>query len=574
MLAARGVDLGPDAGETLAEILESDVGPIMLLLDNRLVWLPALLDGQIFTHRVSAAEIDANLIKLDPDLTPVSTLTELDTYLRLSDGSPITHLGDGEGALALPAGRYAAMGVAAGDLIGLRVTATGFELSNVAEPLPGELGARLAALVADGPELLDPAIWTMCADDEPFRTATAPLGELLAAAGLTRHGDWFATSDFDFDSWHTAGRIEAVMQRHELDGDQARAVLATVQLVWLLASQPEPTYPVTLREILKWLAEPAVAAAVLAEMGPGRESATALAEFAESMTGLTPRPARPAVHWLSAMAQERLGNIEAAEASLETAQSLDPSWPLSGWSLARYASDRGDAERGLALLRESGTPDDDELVVLLEHFRPAPRPGLGRNERCWCGSGRKYKVCHLNREELPLAERAAWLYQKAGLMLFDDEFVGALLDTAEARAAGSVDAALGDGLVSDTMLFEGGVFAAFLSARGALLPADERSLAEQWLQVRRSVHEVIEVSRGQGMTLRDIRTGEVHAVRERAASAAVRVGEFYCARVVPAGDTWQVFGGLSPVAAGALDAVVALLAGGPGPVELVAALSA
>jgi len=26
------------------------------------------------------------------------------------------------------------------------------------------------------------------------------------------------------------------------------------------------------------------------------------------------------------------------------------------------------------------------------------RPKLGRNDPCWCGSGRKYKVCHLPRE--------------------------------------------------------------------------------------------------------------------------------------------------------------------------------
>jgi uncharacterized protein YchJ len=24
-----------------------------------------------------------------------------------------------------------------------------------------------------------------------------------------------------------------------------------------------------------------------------------------------------------------------------------------------------------------------------------PVPNLGRNERCWCGSGRKYKSCHM-----------------------------------------------------------------------------------------------------------------------------------------------------------------------------------
>lgn len=25
-------------------------------------------------------------------------------------------------------------------------------------------------------------------------------------------------------------------------------------------------------------------------------------------------------------------------------------------------------------------------------------PDLGRNEHCWCGSGRKYKACHLAKD--------------------------------------------------------------------------------------------------------------------------------------------------------------------------------
>ena len=103
-------------------------------------------------------------------------------------------------------------------------------------------------------------------------------------------------------------------------------------------------------------------------------------------------------------------------------------------SLARYASDRGDAERGLALLRRAGLPPDHELVQLLEHFQPAPRPDIGRNQPCWCGSGRKYKVCHLHREQLPLAERAAWLYQKAGADLLEGPFGPLLIETAQARA--------------------------------------------------------------------------------------------------------------------------------------------
>ena len=40
----------------------------------------------------------------------------------------------------------------------------------------------------------------------------------------------------------------------------------------------------------------------------------------------------------------------------------------------------------------------------------SPRPGagleveLGRNDLCWCGSGKKYKKCHLKSDELKRAE--------------------------------------------------------------------------------------------------------------------------------------------------------------------------
>lgn len=78
---------------------------------------------------------------------------------------------------------------------------------------------------------------------------------------------------------------------------------------------------------------------------------------------MAPRPARPALRWLQAIAHERLGEIRAAEKTLNEAESLDPSWPLTLVSLARYAGDRGDAERGLALLRRANVPPDDEMVL-------------------------------------------------------------------------------------------------------------------------------------------------------------------------------------------------------------------
>ena len=33
----------------------------------------------------------------------------------------------------------------------------------------------------------------------------------------------------------------------------------------------------------------------------------------------------------------------------------------------------------------------------------------GRNDPCWCGSGRKYKKCHLPQEEKKSAEKACSL---------------------------------------------------------------------------------------------------------------------------------------------------------------------
>lgn len=635
MLEADGVDLGDDPEATLAEVLDGDAELAMPLLDERWAWIPALLDGRTFTHRLSELEVEHDLISWSPDLAPISMLTVSETYQRLVDGSPVSDVSplldgdvlaargvpttavDGEGAMLLPSGHFAARGVVAGDLVGLTVTPNGFDFATVAAPVPCNIGTALTALLderPDGPEALDVAVWTVCADnDSLFRGPAEPLGDLLAASGLACSGDWIACGGFDFGAWRVAARIERIRLRHQLDEDGALAALATVRLyeqtlelveavqaaqdsgderdltglVSQLTPDPMPAEAAqetdsdraTVRVALECLADPVVAAAALDEIRSRDEDfGVALGVFAESAEPLAPRVARPALRWLRAKAHEALGDIEAAEAALHAAESLDPSWPLTLLSLVRYASDRGDVERGLALLRRAGAPGDHELVELLEHFRPTPRPDMGRNQRCWCGSGRKYKVCHLNREQLPLDQRAAWLYQKTAMGLLDGPFARQLFETAQARAQYSdspeaFEHSIRDAVVCDAVLFEGGGFSDFLSTRGFLLPEDERSLAEQWLLVERSVYEVLDVSRGEGFTVRDVRTGDVHQVRERAGSTQAQVGRFYCARVVPAGDTMQIFGGMEPVSLGERDDLIALLDGVPGPADLVAALS-
>jgi hypothetical protein len=38
------------------------------------------------------------------------------------------------------------------------------------------------------------------------------------------------------------------------------------------------------------------------------------------------------------------------------------------------------------------------LKKIITGSEPQTVPDLGRNDRCWCGSGRKYKTCHLEAD--------------------------------------------------------------------------------------------------------------------------------------------------------------------------------
>jgi hypothetical protein len=204
-------------------------------------------------------------------------------------------------------------------------------------------------------------------------------------------------------------------------------------------------------------------------------------------------------------------------------------------------------------------------MATVEPFARRSGPKLGRNEACWCGSGRKYKSCHPGQQPLtPLPDRVGWLCRKATAYL---EHGGAeardlVMTLARCRADGTDDdsvlEALADPIVIDAALTEGGWFARFVADRGPLLPDDEALLASSWLLVPRSVYEVVEVSPGAGLRARDLRTGDVVDVRERTFTREVRPGALVCARAVPDGQTQQFIGGLFPVTPGTEAAVLAL----------------
>jgi len=636
-LQEQGLDLGVRADDAIKDVLHDEEMPSVVSLgDGRHARLDALLEGRTFTHRLTQTEVALGYLDVSPDLDALSFLVDDPTYRRLVDGSTVTSVlpGFDDGLLAerdIPAEAISSeevwllerdllrrRGLIAGDLVGVTVRPDGFEVTAVdavepAPDLPTRLTEALDALGQGQPVELYDVVWLTCADDPAlFTTPLAPLADLLARADLDIDGEWLGPPGFDFPGWRLAGRLGAIRERHGLNEDEALAVLAIQALYEDVAAafdavrrsaadagvpldeildadggdgpeEPRSQGPASLdaellRATLDFLVEPEVASAVFVEtVGAGTEGAAALGALAESVEPSAPRRARSAVRWLRGKALDRLGNVLAAEAAYESAVELDD-YPLALSELARIASDRGDAERGLSLLRRAGAPADEELVALLEHFRPAERRDLARNAACWCGSGRKYKVCHRNREQLPLAERAAWLYQKAGIYLQEGPWRGYLIDVAEVRAAHrdeplAVYAATQEPLVVDSVLFEGGAFAAFLAERGVLLPDDERALAEQWLLAERSVWEIEEVRPGSGFRARDLRTGDRVEVRERTASRTTSPGMLVCARLVPAGETVQCFGGLEVVPLHERDPLLKLLDSEPQPEDLVAFLS-
>lgn len=584
------------------------------LADDRWVWLPTLLADRVFTHRVTAAESSHDVLAVTPDLDALTTLCDDEGPGRFTDGSPaqIVMAGfddglldsrgipaeavDQNGALLLLPGTFEQLGVQSGDLVGIRLTDGELAVGAVETVTESPFGARLTAMLDDRPVLLDIAVWTLCAQDPALFTAPAlPLGELLDEHRLVRHADFVAPAGFEFDRWFAERRRDRLTEEHGIDRDDARALDGLIRIcdsmqalleaasedppATAVAQQPDAELVEAMGELGSVLAEPELAEAFLDEMlGFGRVDPAAVGLFAETLEPKAPRSARVGCRWLRAAALARTGDIAEAERELLAAESMDTSWAPVLFDLARIASDRGDAERGLSLLRRAGADPNDPMVTLLEQHRVVPRTDIGRNDMCWCGSGRKYKKCHSGREVLPLAERMGWLYGKAVFHVLETDWREVLDEVRDERSRYAEDEdamvqAMSDPLLLDAVLFEGGAFADFLRVRGSLLPEDERLLAEQWLLIDRSVFEIDGVRRGHSVTVRDVRTGDVCEVREQTASKVLKPGHLICARVLTAGDTAEFFGGLEPVALHERDAHIDLLDDDPDPVELVAFLT-
>ncbi|HET6793300.1 MAG TPA: SEC-C domain-containing protein, partial [Acidimicrobiales bacterium] len=312
-----------------------------------------------------------------------------------------------------------------------------------------------------------------------------------------------------------------------------------------------------------------VSSAMLTGVEAGRSSIT---DAAGRALAAARRPEEVAVaHFLAALAAEHEGDVAAGEEHVHAAAAATPEWPAAVDRLAWYESDRGHAADALRLWRRIGVGPGDFEWEMLAPFAEEGRTRPARNEPCWCGSGRKFKSCHLGVSlEASLPDRVPWLRDKAACFVRrrDDSSLADLEALAGARAGDGdeeeVDIAWQDPLVMDVALAERGWFARFLEARRPLLPTDEAELARTWLGVTRSLFRVDEVSPGVGLKATDLLAGASLDVRDRAYSRHARVGSVVCGRAVPDSVGHQFLPGLVAVPGDEVEAVRALVERGDG----------
>lgn len=564
-LGARGDDPGVEAlTDRLLDELVDDDGPLLLLADDVVVHVETVIARLVLTHRLTAQEHQDDVLPVDVDLAGYRRADGLST----PDGAPIdVSLDRWYG----PAGWLAAY--SPGTLLAVTVRGGAVQLTAVDAPavdpalvhlLRGAYDSAVAEpwLPVEAEELV---LAAAAGDPTAFTTPAAPVDDLLAAAGLEVRGSEVA---HEASVWAQARQVQAIHRVHARLGDDDQTMVA-LTLLEDLAGELDTT---TARDALDRLDDLDLLEVVMDELlDLGDLPATAA--LVGRLSAAASRPAQRAVAgWMACIVAERRGGLAEAEEHLRTAVRADPLWPAAVDRLAWYRSDRGDADGALQLWRSLGvSAEESDDVRTLEELPSAVTAQPGRNEPCWCGSGRKFKQCHVGRPApVPLPDRVGWLCRKpvAFLERRGGEARDAVLDHVTARLVNpdedSVREAVQDPLTLDVALHESGWFDRFLDERGALLPDDEALLLRAWTLVERTVYEVVHTRPGEGVTVKDLRTGDAVEVRERTFSRSARLGARICARAVPDGFTHQFIGGMFSVPPGRETELLALLDDGDG----------
>ena len=539
-----------------------------------------LLEGVVLTHRLTPTEVERGGIELEPNLGVIDFDLDHETD-RVVDGRTAEvamDLREGWFAWVLADGLPA--GSQAGDLVGIRRQGAAFELLHGADleaavgavdtgPLLEALRAALDEIrtTGVGVESTDVLMGLLCSAPDVFRSPAPPLSELLAEAGASRRGDYFGPADVE---WQLPGeRYLAAERKRRLDrwefGPCCEEAFDVVDRAWgneVLGLDPEREPA----EIRTALAHNAVSLAMLEHWDEQAADPDELVSFLEPLVAKGRRDTAPTL-FLLATALDRSGRVLDAERRYEEATLADRDFIPPWQALGLMAFERGDLARAVMLLDRAEEPGRRHPVSeLIEDIAP-PVEGVGRNDPCPCGSGRKFKACHLGKPLGGGAGGARLLLHKALFHLHQRDRE-ALEWLAEPYGAGAEEL-MEDDFVADVALFEGGSFAEFLEERAPLLPAEDVAEGEVWLATPRRLYEVLEVEPGQSLVLLDLTTGRRLDVDDKLGSLDRQVGDYLLARVVRPEAAPAIVGAGIVVPMRSRETVLAILDEGADPDDLV-----
>lgn len=548
-------EIADSMAQQMVDHLWEDLGELSLLSGDRVVFVPSLVADVVLTHRLT-----------EDDMARAGVMG-VSGWAYVPDWFVHHHQTD----LLWPEEWISAHTV--DDLVAITVDIDGAVTIAAATPVtPSE--ALLAALrsqceqqvaIDDMPSSIDELLLGVLLEmPEAFATPQLPLTELCTQAGLIVRGSEVAPSE---DPWIQQRRYELTefFTARATSEQQATAAHSIVDAIG--PGAPELDGP-RARALLRSFGDEELFRLVIdavRDLSGAAELGAYGARF-EELRGFAHSPAeRSVAEFALALITERLGDGVAAEARVIAALAMDPTSAQIIDRRAYYASVRGDAALAARLWGELEGNDVAE-VQIVRTFASAGAPKLGRNDPCWCGSGRKFKSCHLGVvRQSALTERVGWLWHKAAGYL--NRYGGPadmdVFTLAQSRADDpddpeSIMTMLGDPVVVDIALTELGWFPDFIETLGPLLPEDEAMLAGTWMLVPRSVHVVDAAPSGGFVSMRDVRTGAVAQVRARVSTAEAPVGSQWCGRLVPDGEAQRFIGAVFPLVSGEVDEVLAL----------------
>lgn len=244
---------------------------------------------------------------------------------------------------------------------------------------------------------------------------------------------------------------------------------------------------------------------------------------------------------LAAFEEERISRV-----------SMPPS-PVTVYEICAGEAIWGDEEE------EEKEDDEDDEEEEEEEFPPLTEPARrkvipGRNDPCWCNSGRKYKKCHLDSDERearaasggqPIASRGSNEFESLRKRI--GEFLGQALTEREIKQAleeyfgdqvqddADANVAVTDWMLHDWVAPRLGrtVMQEFLVRNGSRITEREREMVEAWSRSVVGLYEVQELTAGVGLSLKDLISGETLFAHDVSMSTRLARWDGLLARVVP-----------------------------------------